>query len=100
MSPRPPATSAQFFAELFGSKAARDGEIIRRKVRDVERYIGREVFASEMARRGLRVIENAGQFIIFCNHAPIRRVVWPDFRPEIETETVRFPPRATRPRAP
>jgi len=36
-------TPQQFFSELFGSRAAACGEVIRRKVRDVERYVGREV---------------------------------------------------------
>lgn len=75
MSALPPVTPAQFFAELYGSRAARNGEVIRRKVRDVERYVGRAVFETEMARRGFTVLENAGQFVIFCNRAPIRRVV-------------------------
>ena len=74
MSALPPFTPQQFFAELFGSKAARDGEVIRRKVRDVERYIGRDVLLAETRRRGYPVVENAGQFVIFCNNEPIRRL--------------------------
>ena len=50
------------------------GAIIRRKVRDVERYIGREAFLAETKRRGFPVVENAGQFVIFCNNKPIRRL--------------------------
>jgi hypothetical protein len=60
---------------LFSSQAAREGGIIRRKVRDVERFAGRDRFLSEMRRRGFPVVENAGQFIVFCNQEPIRRVV-------------------------
>lgn len=75
MSASPPHTPQQFFSELFASRLARDGAVIRRQVRDVERYIGREVFVAEMQRRGYRVLENAGQFLIICNQEPIRRVV-------------------------
>ena len=50
------------------------GAIIRRKVRDVERYIGREAFLAETKRRGFPVVENAGQFVILCNNKPIRRL--------------------------
>ena len=64
----------QFFAELFGSKAARDGAVIRRKVRDVEYLVGRNVFLGEIERRGYAVIENAGQFVVFCNNEPLRRL--------------------------
>jgi hypothetical protein len=70
-----PFSAEGWFAHLFNSQAARDGAVIRRQVRDVERYVGREAFAAEMQRRGFTVLENAGQFIIICNREPIRRVV-------------------------
>jgi len=59
--------------DIFACKAAARGEVIRRKSRDVERFVGREVFAAELTRRGFQAIENAGQIIIFCNQEPIRR---------------------------
>lgn len=65
----------QFFRSLFSSKAVQDGAVIRRKVRDVERLVGREAFLSELRRRGYSAVENAGQFVIFCNSEPIRRVL-------------------------
>ncbi|MCB6176892.1 N-(5'-phosphoribosyl)anthranilate isomerase [Rhodobacter sp. Har01] len=68
------ATPQQFYSELFGSRAARNGEVIRRKIRDVERIVGREAFLQEMQRRGYAVVENAGQYVIFCNRDPIRRL--------------------------
>ena len=74
MSYLPPVSPHQFLAELFRSRAAMNGEVIRRKVRDVERYIGREAFLAETRRRGYPVVENAGQFVIFCNNEPIRRL--------------------------
>jgi hypothetical protein len=75
MSFHGPITPAHFYARLFGSQAARDGAVIRRQIRDVERFVGREAFLAEMARRGFPVVENAGQFVVFCNNEPIRRVV-------------------------
>ncbi len=60
--------------KLFSSRAAIDGGVVRRKVRDVERIVGRDVFLAEMHRRGFTVMENAGQFVIFCNGAEVRRV--------------------------
>jgi hypothetical protein len=74
MSALPPIRAQQFFRRLFGSQAAISGAIIWRKVRDVERYIGREAFFAETKRRGFPVVENAGQFVIFCNNKPIRRL--------------------------
>lgn len=61
-------------SHLFSSQAAREGGVIRRKLRDIERYVGRDEFLHEMRRRGFSVVENAGQFVIFCNREPIRRV--------------------------
>jgi hypothetical protein len=63
-----------FLLHLFSSQAARTGGVIRRKVRDIDRFVGRTAFLAEMRRRGYPVIENAGQFVIFCNREPIRRV--------------------------
>lgn len=73
MPARPP-TPNEFFAEFFGTQAARRGQVIRRKVADVERYVGRPAFLGEMKRRGWPVVENAGQFVVFCNREPIRRL--------------------------
>ncbi len=67
-------SSGQWVSHLFSSQAAREGGVIRRKIRDVERFVGRETFLDEMKRRGFPVVENAGQFVIFCNREPIRRV--------------------------
>ena len=63
-----------WIAQLFASQAAREGAVIRRKIRDVERCVGRDGFLAEMRRRGFSVVENAGQFVILCNREPIRRV--------------------------
>lgn len=61
--------------QMMSSQAARDGGVIRRRVRDVDRIIGREAFVREMQRRGFHVVENAGQFVIFCNREAVRLVV-------------------------
>lgn len=68
-------TPEAWMADVFGSKAARDGRVVRRSLRDVDRYVGRAAFLNELDRRGFRAIENAGQLVIFCNREPIRRVV-------------------------
>ena len=58
--------------QVFSAKSACDGGIVRRKVRDVERIVGRPAFELELRRRGFRAVENAGQFVIFCNREPVR----------------------------
>jgi hypothetical protein len=57
--------------QLFSAKSVAEGGIIRRKVADVERLIGRKRFLYEVNRRGFHAVENAGQFIIFCNQDPV-----------------------------
>jgi len=37
-----------WIAHLFSSRAAREGGIIRRKLRDIDRFVGREAFLREM----------------------------------------------------
>jgi hypothetical protein len=58
--------------QLFTAKAAREGGVVRRQVHDVERIIGRHNFERELRRRGFHAVENAGQYIVFCNAEPVR----------------------------
>ena len=58
--------------QIFQSKAAIDGGVVRRKVHDVNRIIGRDKFEAEIRRRGFRAVENAGQYVIFCNRGGVR----------------------------
>ena len=74
MSNKQPVSPQQFLAELFSSRAAATGAVIRRNTRDIDRFVGREAFLAEMRRRGFSVVENAGQMVIFCNREPIRRL--------------------------
>lgn len=71
---------------LFASKAARDGAVIRRKLRDIDRFVGRDRFLRELARRGYHAVENAGQLVIFCNSEPVRVVLGPFSDPENGSE--------------
>ena len=70
----PYISSDRWMRQIFSSQAASDGGVVRRQVRDVERLIGRSVFEAELRRRGFRAVENAGQYVIFCNSGPLRLV--------------------------
>ena len=67
-----PLSPGGWLFDLFSSTAARSGGVIRRKKRDIEKYVGLERFESALSRRGFRAVENAGQIIVFCNHDPVR----------------------------
>ncbi len=71
----PTDAARRWMQHLFDSKAVRDGAVIRRKLRDIEHFVGRPVFEAELRRRGYRAFENAGQLVIFCNREPIRQVL-------------------------
>lgn len=58
--------------QIFDAKAAREGGVVRRKSRDVERNVGLDAFRREIQRRGYHAVENSGQVVIFCNNAPVR----------------------------
>ncbi|MEO0391021.1 MAG: N-(5'-phosphoribosyl)anthranilate isomerase [Pseudomonadota bacterium] len=62
----------QWLDQIFSSKSALSGGVVRRKVRDVDRLVGRPLFRDELRKRGYRAVENNGTFVIFCNRAPIR----------------------------
>ena len=61
----------RWISQIFSARAAAQGRIVRRNVRDVERIIGRERFAGELKRRGFHAVKNAGQFVIFCDRDPV-----------------------------
>ena len=62
----------RWMRNIFDAKAARSGGSVRRSVKDVETIVGRAAFECELRRRGFHAVENAGQFIIFCNNEPLQ----------------------------
>ncbi len=67
-------SAAHWLQHLFSAKAAQYGGVVRRKVRDVERFVGRQAFEGEIRRRGYRAIENGGDYIILCNQSDVRLI--------------------------
>lgn len=70
-----PLSPGAWLDDIFASKAAIRGQVIRRKARDIEKFVGRREFERELKRRGFQAVENAGQVIIFCDREPIRRIL-------------------------
>ena len=58
--------------DVLSSQAVAKGHVIRRKRRDIERYVGMERFLSEVRMRGFRALENRDHVIVICNQAPVR----------------------------
>ena len=51
-----PITPDRWIIQLFSAKSVAEGGIIRRKVEDVERLVGRRRFLMEVERRGFHVV--------------------------------------------
>ena len=83
--------------QIFSAKTARQGGVVRRKVRDVERIVGREEFEAELRRRGYLAVENAGQYVIFCNRQPLyiigaeKKIPFKEFRNALGRAFIRAP---------
>ncbi|KAJ04697.1 N-(5'-phosphoribosyl)anthranilate isomerase [Sulfitobacter mediterraneus] len=72
-------TPQHWITHVFSAKSAREGGVVRRKIRDIERYVGLDAFLEELHRRGYHAVENAGQLVIFCNQQPVRIMTGPIF---------------------
>ncbi|MEM9425364.1 MAG: N-(5'-phosphoribosyl)anthranilate isomerase [Pseudomonadota bacterium] len=58
--------------QVFEAKSARQGGVVRRSRRDIERTAGWPKFEAELRRRGYHAVEISDQVVVFCNNAPIR----------------------------
>lgn len=72
-----PVAPDRWLVQMFHARAAAEGGVVRRSVADVDRLVGRDRFLQEIERRGFSVVENAGQYVVFCNREPIRLVGQP-----------------------
>ncbi|MCP4822459.1 MAG: hypothetical protein GY883_25010 [Shimia sp.] len=57
---------------MFSARVSERGGMVRRKIRDVEREIGRERLELEVRRRGWHMIETNRDIIILCDTSPFR----------------------------
>ncbi len=60
-----------WLAQVFSAKGVENGGVIRRKIKDIDREIGRDRFELEVRRRGFQLIANGDYLIVICNRAPV-----------------------------
>lgn len=72
---RSPRHGPDWAAQIFDSRAARTGGIVRRAIADVEREMGRDRLELEVRRRRFRLIEAGDHFVILCQQSPVRILV-------------------------
>ncbi len=56
-----------WLAQIFSALSVRKGGVVRRKIFDVERKVGRKALELEVRRRGFHLFECGKQFVIFCD---------------------------------
>lgn len=61
--------------QIFASKAAQRGGVVRRSIAWVDREVGRDRFMSEVRHRGFRLIRTEDQFIVICHRGSIELVL-------------------------
>ena len=71
--PSSPISTERWIETIFASKAARDGKVVRRSLRDIQKYATIDRFTSEVQRRGYSAVRNGDQIVVFCNQEAIRR---------------------------
>lgn len=55
--------------QIFAAKSVHFGGVVRRKIVDVERKIGRNRLENEVRRRGFHLIECGSQYVIICDRS-------------------------------
>lgn len=63
--------SQMWLDQLFSSRAALTGGVVRRKARDVDRMIGRAPLEHEVRQRGFHMVRIADQYVILCNRGDL-----------------------------
>ena len=58
--------------QIFRSRAAQSGGVVRRRLADVEREIGVATLGLEVRRRGFHMIECSDQLVIACCPKPVK----------------------------
>ena len=67
-----PTIGQDWLDQIFRARAATEGGVLRRRIADVEREVGRERLELEVRRRGFHMIECGRHFVIICHPAPLR----------------------------
>ena len=57
--------------QIFAAKTAAMGGVVRRRVSDVEREIGRHTLELEVRRRGYHLLQCDTHFVIICFNRPL-----------------------------
>ena len=68
----PPQSPDHWLSAAFTSNTATSGGVIKRRISDIDRIVGRDRFLGEVRARGFQAVENGDNLIVFCNAQPVR----------------------------
>lgn len=60
--------------QVFVSKIAKRGGIVRRKTTTIEKYASLDALEHQVKKSGFHIVEHGDQYIIFSNKTKIRMV--------------------------
>jgi hypothetical protein len=63
--------STTWMDQVFNCAEVRNGGVIHRAKRDVEKYAGTAAFVDEVFNRKFRLIETSHAFVVVCNREPV-----------------------------
>lgn len=70
--PRTRPANPDWLDQVFRARAAREGGVIRRRLADIDREVGRPALELEVRRRGFHMSECGEHAVILCSRDPIR----------------------------
>ncbi len=74
MFPNSPKLNAPWRDQLFNTRAAKQGGILRRNKHSINREIGVSLLVAEVRARGFRLYEVGDDYVIVCHRRPIRQL--------------------------
>ena len=67
-------TPHQWIEQVFSTKLAKSGGIVRRSISSVVKSASVDEFLQEAKRRGFHVIMNGSHFVVICNNNPVSHI--------------------------
>jgi hypothetical protein len=66
---------SSWIAQIFRSRAARNGGIVRRRVSDVKHFSSPGELEHAVRARGFHMLLSRDQYVIFCNSEGVLQIV-------------------------
>lgn len=61
-----------WISQIFDARAAEEGGVVRRSVRDVEKFASISELLAEVRQRNFHLIQTGDQFVVICNAGELK----------------------------